>query len=177
MTTTFNKSERNFRRFEGDINIFLRGYPETRRIDPQGYGLAATTVAARLRDALLSLKQSGWSTLLPYDIFLQHYHDIIVTIEDGWVILADRTHHRKEVKASQEAGTKRPTPTICPTVDMSPYDVTGTSRVMHALCYLCHVRAFSTGFIIINLDTDPNAWTSQYDIELTPQGEGVWRLV
>jgi hypothetical protein len=89
-------SEANFRRFEGELEAFICGYPQTHRIECYRYGLAPTTIAARIRDAKLSLKQFNWTTTIPKDEFLQYYKSIEIVAEDTTVAICDRDTYRKE---------------------------------------------------------------------------------
>lgn len=84
----FRLRESTFRIYEPYIVAAVKGWPDPVTINPAP--LRATTVSARLRDAILSLRTFRWSTTIDMEVFDKVESQIQVTHSDHSVALGPK---------------------------------------------------------------------------------------
>lgn len=95
-TLPFRLQQSTFRLYEPTIALAVKVWPEKVSINPAP--LRATTVTARLRDALLSLYRFRWLTEIDMEIFDQLYPAISVIHGDNTVQIGPRQRLSKTAK-------------------------------------------------------------------------------
>lgn len=79
--------EAAFRKYEQTIADIVRGFPNPRIFLPPG---SPVTFACRLRDAIRSLRENQWTTIVPLAAFFQCVDEIVVSEKsDGSVIVGN----------------------------------------------------------------------------------------
>ena len=93
-------TENIFRRFENVIQASLKSLPNNTSIDPSP--LRAITYAARMRDAVLSLRRYNWKTDINIEAWSEN--DVCVRVEGALVIVGPRQRN----KAARSLGSIMP---------------------------------------------------------------------
>ena len=99
MSTTlpFRLTEKCFRVYEPYIAYAMRILPSSYTIDVMPDKLAPTTVEARMRDAMRSLRQFRWTTSVDMIRFDALYDDIKVNIDGKTVVISLRNTTQQTV--------------------------------------------------------------------------------
>jgi len=162
-------------RFVRPISQAVEAYPQVVKFDPTP--LASTTYAARLRDAMASLKTHQWVIHhVDLEAFNKVYEDLIVTekVLSGrtWVCVGSKEALRQPLQGGVEQ-----------TVRKAQLTVTNPSNeTVLSLAHLCHVRAFPDFLLPVRLigDVDPEQTSrleDKYDIAFTRQADGTHTLI
>lgn len=83
----------SFRKYENTITKIVNTFPKV-VVVPSG-NLAAITIAARLRDAMLSLHTYGWPSSVNMAKFLDNYSDIKVSHRGASIVVGSREEIRR----------------------------------------------------------------------------------
>lgn len=86
----YHLSEDCFRKYELTICAAVNRYPEVVKIKASDMGVAPTTFAARLRDALESHFKNEWKSQVPWNRFKQIRKELIVSHRGNIVFLGTK---------------------------------------------------------------------------------------
>lgn len=150
--------ESTFRRYEPTLKTAVDKFPLVVRVDPSSYGLSASTVACRLRDAKFSLLKYHWETTLNVAKFRN--------IADQFAV------HQREDGMVELGPLQRVCPTLIEPVEVmseSALDMTETGLVEQLLMFtLAHERALGRPILLSMSEEARVQALAQYDIALTP---------
>lgn len=161
-------SETNFRKWEPVFQQFFDSWPEPFEIDTRVHGLAPTTVAARLRDAKLSLQTYGWPTTINASLFLSRVKHIGISQTGQYeVTIYDREHRE----------TLTPEPSVVSaqglSIDFTDRDDFSCQKILEGLCCLHHYQILVLPSYLTNWPPhlSTNVLTSRYDVAFTTDNQ------
>jgi hypothetical protein len=163
--------EKAFRRYETDLYLAVRNYPETGIIDPATKGLSPVTVAQRLRDAKTSYLQHDWKpTRIDRQRFLQVHEDLIVReTMDGMVKIGP-------CKEAEESSNTSP-PSFDEPRERRIVDMTDCSiDEIRTMARLAHERALAVRIRVSIDNATVESLYDQWDIGLERLSDGLYIL-
>ncbi len=165
--------ESQFRRYEHFIARAVSTAPAAILCDPKLFNIAATTFAARLRDAIKSYHDNNWpSSTISRPAFDILYPSLTVAHRaDGTVLLGDRN----AIRGYQSIGNPAPiVPEASSIVTISVIHLTAAELIMQ----LSHRRLLAPRLILTGLtEVDVDTYQQKYDIALDRNEDGTYTLI
>lgn len=166
-------SEKSFRRYEEVIANAVDAAPQIVTIDPKQFNLAATTITARLRDAILSYYKYNWSsTMIDRRKFADIYRwpGIVVSQRnDGNIIVG--------TPLSVAAEDVKPL-TATANVEPTQLSINGNDpQCVEAVALLLSKQVLVGPITVINAITDYSYLEQQYEIGVVDNKNGTVTLL
>lgn len=178
--------ETSFRRFEHDIAFIVDRYPMVVELDYKSKGYSVLTYEARLRDAMKSLFENGWSTTIIDSVkFFNSYSDIVVSHQTCHIFAGSR----KEVNAMRHTTQAQPESQHLGNAMTSPAShflpSTGELQTFHIECdnEAVLIARLASARVLLPIqisgvsDSLVQDLESKFDVAFTKNSDGTWTVL
>ena len=152
-----HKSEKQFRRYELHIASLLSGWPHPLVIDPAP--LSASTFSARMRAAIASILEFGWTTTIDVDILRARRTELEIGVNAEGLVVCGKKGATKALALAGKVTEALRDSNFVATVDKPD------APTVHALAFLLSRKVLSGAAKFTNLEPAIRTQVaSQYDV-------------